>query len=69
MGCVLYSERDNMHTFLPGEIGLRDLGCAISQDANIGHNIGVQRGDQPNLLHFGSFYRNDELVMRLAAIL
>ena len=40
-GSFLNVERDNMHTFMSAEIGLRELGSAISEDTDIGHRYAV----------------------------
>ena len=34
---ILDVERDYMHTVIPREPGLRELGRAISEDADVGH--------------------------------
>ena len=46
-GTVLEVERDNVYTFVPGEIGLRELGSAVSEDADVGHSITIWQGLQP----------------------
>jgi UPF0288 family protein (methanogenesis marker protein 3) len=34
-------ERDDVHKFMPGEIGMRELGRSIREDADAGHVMSV----------------------------
>jgi hypothetical protein len=42
-GDILNAKRDNVYTFMSGEIGLRELGSTIREDADIGHILAVRQ--------------------------